>query len=264
MSTGSQGEPLSALRKMALNEHPRVKIIRGDMVIISASPIPGNENAISSTINMLLKQGANVFYESIAGVHVSGHAQQEEIKMLINLVKPKYFIPVHGELKHRVQNARLAKNIGMRDENIIMAQNGDIVKMNENMCRISDNINLQNIYIDGYGTGNTEDIVLKDRKVLARNGVVFITFSINSVQRVVLTEPEFILKGIIYIEQFEDFIKGSRKLIVETVKRCFNENMINASMLEDSAKEALEKSIIKKVQSRPVIVCKIIDLANIL
>ena len=249
---------------MALNEHPRVKIIRGDMVIISASPIPGNENAISNTINMLLRQGADVFYESIAGVHVSGHAQQEEIKMLINLVKPKYFIPVHGELKHRIQNAKLAKNIGMREENIIMARNGDIIKMNENICRISDNINLQNIYIDGYGVGNTEDIILKDRKMLSRNGVVFVTVALNSGKMEIISDPEFMLKGIVYIEQFEDFIRENRYVVVETIKRCFNENMTNISMLEDRIREALEKSIIKKVQIKPVIVCKIIDLANIL
>ena len=137
LSTGTQGEPLSALRKMALNEHPRVKIMTGDTVVISASPIPGNENAVSSTINMLLKQGANVVYESIAGVHVSGHAQGEEIKLMINLVKPQYYIPIHGEYKHRIQNARLAGSIGIAENRIMIAQNGDILKLNENMCRIT-------------------------------------------------------------------------------------------------------------------------------
>jgi len=171
LSTGSQGEPLSTLRKMALAEHTRVKIMRGDMVIISSSPIPGNENAISSTINMLLKQGADVFYESIAGVHVSGHAQQEEIKMMINLVMPEFLIPIHGEYKHRIQCAKLAESIGMPSSKALVLQNGDTLKMNENVCRVSGNITLQNIYIDGYGSGNTEDIVLKDRKILSRNGI---------------------------------------------------------------------------------------------
>ncbi|MCL4418455.1 MAG: ribonuclease J [Actinobacteria bacterium] len=202
LSTGSQGEPLSALRKMSLNEHTRVKIMKEDMVIISASPIPGNENAISNTINLLLKQGADVFYESIAGVHVSGHAAGEEIKMMLNLVKPKYFIPIHGECKHRIQNAKLAYEVGIPASSVIIAQNGDVLKLNENLCRISNNLTLQNIYIDGFGSGNTEDIVLKDRKALSRNGIIFITAAINSKKAEIIMEPDLVLKGIIYTDSF--------------------------------------------------------------
>jgi len=259
LSTGSQGEPLSALRKMSLNEHTRVQIMREDMVIISASPIPGNENAISNTINLLLKQGADVFYESIAGVHVSGHAAGEEIKMMLNLVKPKYFIPIHGEYKHRIQNAKLAGEVGMPGSSVIIAQNGDVLKLNENLCRISNNLTLQNIYIDGFGSGNTEDIVLKDRKSLSRNGIIFITAAINSKKLEIVAEPEFILKGIIYIDSFGEIINEAKQLTKDSIIRCFKNNLTNSSLIETNISDNIEKFILKKIRVKPIIITKIIN-----
>lgn len=260
LSTGSQGEPLSALRKMSLNEHTRIKIMREDMVIISASPIPGNENAISNTINLLLKQGADVFYESIAGVHVSGHAAGEEIKMMLNFVKPKYFIPIHGEYKHRIQNAKLASEVGIPASSVIIAQNGDVLKLNENLCRISGNLTLQNIYIDGFGSGNTEDIVLKDRKVLSRNGIIFITIAINSKKSEIIGEPDFILKGIIYIESFGEMINEAKQLVKDLILKCFKNNLTNSSLVENNISENIEKFILKKIRVKPIIITKVIDI----
>lgn len=259
LSTGSQGEPLSALRKMSLNEHTRVQIMREDMVIISASPIPGNENAVSNTINLLLKQGADVFYESIAGVHVSGHAAGEEIKMMLNLVKPKYFIPIHGEHKHRIQNAKLAGEVGMPGSSVIIAQNGDVLKLNENLCRISNNLTLQNIYIDGFGSGNTEDIVLKDRKSLSRNGIIFITAAINSKKSEIVAEPEFILKGIIYIDSFGEVINEAKQLAKDSILKCFKNNLTNSSLIETNVSDNIEKFILKKIRVKPIIITKIIN-----
>ena len=259
LSTGSQGEPLSALKKMSLNEHTRVQIMREDIVIISASPIPGNENAISNTINLLLKQGADVFYESIAGVHVSGHAAGEEIKMMLNLVKPKYFIPIHGEYKHRIQNAKLAGEVGMPGSSVIIAQNGDVLKLNENLCRISNNLTLQNIYIDGFGSGNTEDIVLKDRKALSRNGIIFITAAINSKKSEIIAEPDFILKGIIYIDSFREIINEAKQLVKDLILRCFKNNLTNSSLIETNVSDNIEKFILKKIRVKPIIITKIIN-----
>ena len=259
LSTGSQGEPLSALRKMSLNEHTRVQIMREDMVIISASPIPGNENAISNTINLLLKQGADVFYESIAGVHVSGHAAGEEIKMMLNFVKPKYFIPIHGEHKHRIQSAKLAGEVGMPGSSVIIAQNGDVLKLNENLCRISNNLTLQNIYIDGFGSGNTEDIVLKDRKSLSRNGIIFITAAINSKKSEIVAEPEFILKGIIYIDSFGEMINEAKQLVKDSILKCFKNNLTNSSLIETNVSDNIEKFILKKIRVKPIIITKIIN-----
>ena len=260
LSTGSQGEPLSSLRKMAINEHPRVQIMKGDMVIISASPIPGNENAISSTINMLLKQGADVFYESIAGVHVSGHAQREEIKMMINMIKPSYYIPVHGEYKQRIQNAKLAQSIGVATNNILLAQNGDILKLNDNMVRISNNINLQNIYIDGFGLGNTEDAVLKDRKTLSRNGIIFLSILVDATRQELIKEPVFVFKGIIYMDDFNEVLEQTKKAAAETVNKCFNDNITNSLQIESRVNDALEKFILKKFRIKPIILSKVIEL----
>jgi ribonuclease J len=259
LSTGSQGEPLSALRKMSLGEHKSVKIMKEDMVIISASPIPGNENAISSTINMLIRQGADVFYESIAGVHVSGHAASEEIKMMINLVKPKYFIPIHGEYKHRIQNARLAKEIGIKEDNIIIAQDGDILKLDKNSCRISNSLNLQTIYIDGFASGNTEDSVIRDRKTLSRNGVILITTVVNSKKREIINDPELMFKGIIYMENFEELINECKKLIIDSVRKCFSSNILKSNNIEDYINEHVEKFILKKIRIKPVIITKVIN-----
>jgi ribonuclease J len=259
LATGSQGEPLSALRKMSLNEHTRVQIMREDMVIISASPIPGNENAVSNTINLLLKQGADVFYESIAGVHVSGHAAGEEIKMMLNLVKPKYLIPIHGEHKHRIQSAKLAGEVGMPGSSVIIAQNGDVLKLNENLCRISNNLTLQTIYIDGFGSGNTEDIVLKDRKALSRNGIIVITAAINSKKSEIVAEPEFILKGIIYIDSFVEMINEAKQLVKDSILKCFKNNLTNSSLIETNISDNIEKFIVKKISVKPIIITKIIN-----
>lgn len=259
LSTGSQGEPLSALNRMALGEHKRVSIMKGDMVIISASPIPGNERAISNTINRLIKQGADVFYESIAGVHVSGHAAQEEIKIMINLTNPKYFIPIHGEDKHRVQNARIAESMGINEKNIIIAEDGDIIKMNSDLCRVSNNLHPQTIYIDGVGMGNIEDMVLRDRKILSRNGIIFIVVGIDYAGRRILCEPDFILKGIIYIENLTEILDDSKKIIKNSVKTCFDNNMADRKMIEDFINDRLEKFIFKKARIRPILITKVIS-----
>jgi len=259
LSTGSQGEPLSALNRMALGEHKRVSIMKGDMVIISASPIPGNERAISNTINRLIKQGADVFYESIAGVHVSGHAAQEEIKIMINLTNPKYFIPIHGEDKHKVQNARIAESMGINEKNIIIAEDGDIIKMNSDLCRVSNNLHPQTIYIDGVGMGNIGDMVLKDRKILSRNGIIFIVVGIDYAGRRILCEPDFILKGIIYIENLTEILDDSKKIIKNSVKTCFDNNMADRKMIEDFINDRLEKFIFKKARIRPILITKVIS-----
>lgn len=259
LSTGSQGEPLSALNRMALGEHKRVSIMKGDMVIISASPIPGNERAISNTINRLIKQGADVFYESIAGVHVSGHAAQEEIKIMINLTNPKYFIPIHGEDKHKVQNARIAESMGINENNIIIAEDGDIIKMSLDLCRVSNNLHPQTIYIDGVGMGNIGDMVLRDRKMLSRNGIIFIVVGIDYAGRRILCEPDFILKGIIYIENLTEILDDSKKIIKNSVKTCFDNNMTDRKMIEDFINDRLEKFIFKKARIRPILITKVIS-----
>jgi ribonuclease J len=262
LSTGTQGEPLSALNKMALNEHKRVQIMKGDMVIISASPIPGNEKAISNIISLLLKQGADVFYESIAGVHVSGHAAQEEIKMMINLVKPKYYIPIHGEYKHKSQNAKLACDVGIKKDNILLAQNGDVIKLNANLCRISANIQTKNIYVDGIGFGDVDDIVLKDRKILSRNGILVASVGVDIKKEEIYSDPMLIFKGIIYMDNFDSISNELKNVIKDLIYKCFKNKIYNVSMIEKYVSDRLEKHIIKSVRIRPVLVVNVLENVN--
>ncbi len=260
LSTGSQGEPLSALNRMAMDEHRGVRIMKGDMVIISASPIPGNEKAISSTINMLIKQGAEVVYESIAGVHVSGHAAQEEIKIMISLAKPQYFIPIHGENKHKIQNAQIAQSMGIDADNTLNMQNGDIVKMNMNVCRIAGNIKPKNVYVDGIGMGNIEDMVLRDRKMLSKNGVIFIALGIDIKKKKVIMEPEFSMRGMIFIENINAILNEGKKVLTDSVQNCFEDNILSKHRIEDFLLERLEKFIFKKARIRPIISLKVMVL----
>jgi ribonuclease J len=258
LSTGSQGEPLSALNRMAMGEHRRISIMKGDMVIISASPIPGNEKAISATINMLIKQGAEVVYESIAGVHVSGHAAKEEIKLMISLAKPQYFIPIHGEDKHKIQNAQIAQSMGINADNTLNIQNGDIVKMNMNVCRISGNIKPKNVYVDGIGMGNIEDMVLRDRKILSKNGVIFIALGIDINKKKIIMNPEFSMKGMIFIENINTILDGGKKILTDSVQNCFENNILSKHRIEDFLLERLEKFIFKKARIRPIISLKVL------
>ncbi len=258
LSTGTQEEPLSALYKMALNEHKRIQIMNGDMVIISASPIPGNEKAIANIINMLIKHGADVFYESIAGVHVSGHAAQEEIKMMINLVKPRFFIPIHGDNMHKANNAKLAISVGIPEKNVVIAQNGDVIKINSSFCKITNNINMKNIYIDGIGYGEIDDMVLKDRKLLARDGVIFNILNIDIKKEVLAAEPEIMFRGVTYMENFNAVLDDCKNLIRESVMTCFDNNIKAQSNIEKYIDSRLEKYLIKKIRIKPVIMTKVI------
>lgn len=257
LCTGSQGEPLSALNRMAFGEHKRVNIMKGDNIIISASPIPGNEKAISSTINRLIKQGADVFYESIASVHVSGHAAQEEIKLMVRLARPKYFIPIHGEDKHKIQNARVAESVGIDQKNIILARNGDIMKMNLVMCRISGNIMPKTIYVDGAGMGDMEDMMLKDRTALSRNGAIFITVGIDVKNKKIIFDPEYTMKGIIFIENLNEVLGKISSRIKDSINYCFKNNILEINMIEEAVNDKLGNFIFKKIRVRPMIITKV-------
>lgn len=260
LATGTQGEPLSALYKMAVNEHKRIQIMKSDTVIISASPIPGNEKAIANIINMLIKSGADVFYESIAGVHVSGHAAQEEIKMLINLVRPKYYIPIHGDNMHKIQNGKLAKEVGIPENNIIIAQNGDLIKINSNLCKVSKNINTRTVYVDGLGYGDIDDIVLKDRKLLARDGVVFNMLGIDFKKEEIVYYPDLTFKGVTFIENFDLIIKDCKNIVIESVDNCFKNNITTPMTIEKYVNDRLEKYLAKKIRLRPVVVTKVLAI----
>ena len=209
ITTGSQGEPMSALSRIATNNHRKVNIEKGDLVVISASPIPGNEKYISRVINELFKQGANVIYETLAEIHVSGHARQEELKLIHRLVRPKFFMPVHGEYRHLKQHSVLAQSLGMPEKNIFIMENGQVLELTQRTAKITGEVQSGSILIDGLGIGDVGNIVLRDRKHLSEDGLIVIVVTINA-DRTILTDPEVVSRGFVYVKESEQLMDEIR------------------------------------------------------
>ena len=204
LSTGSQGEPLSALARMAAHDHPSIEIMKGDTVIISARPVPGNETSVYRTIDRLFAAGARVIYESAAGVHVSGHASTEELKVMLNLVKPKFFMPVHGEHRHLYFHAELARAIGMPDENIFIMENGDVLELTEDEAVVTGKVQAGMILVDGFAMGDFHDLVLRDRQHLASDGLVMVVVARSAQDGKMVGEPEVVFRGIAHAGGLEE------------------------------------------------------------
>jgi ribonuclease J len=220
ITTGSQGEPMSALSRMAASEHRKVEIQPGDLIIISASPIPGNEKSIFKVINELFKKGANVIYESLAEVHVSGHACQEELKLIHNLVKPKFFMPVHGEYRHLKQHANLAGNLGMPMENIFLMEIGKVLELTSDSARINGSVTAGRVLVDGLGVGDVGNIVLRDRKHLSQDGLIVIVITTEKETGQVIAGPDIISRGFVYVRESEDLIDKVREIVKTTIAKC--------------------------------------------
>ncbi|MFP4016230.1 MAG: ribonuclease J, partial [Halanaerobiales bacterium] len=205
LTTGSQGEPMAALTRMARGDHYHINIRKGDTVIISASAIPGNERLVGQTINQLFKRGANVIYEDVSGVHVSGHASQEELKLMMNLVKPKYFVPTHGEYRHLNRHAALARENGIPENNIYIAEIGDKILFGEDNLRKVENVQAGSIFVDGLGVGDVGNIVLRDRRVLSEDGILIVVLTIDNHGNI-LSGPDIVTRGFVYIRESEELI----------------------------------------------------------
>ena len=214
ISTGSQGEPMAALTRMAMAEHRKIEIESGDTVIISASPIPGNERLIGKTINHLFRQGAHVIYHSVSGVHVSGHASQEELKLMLNLTQPRYFIPIHGEYRMLVHHARLAEQVGIPKENIILTDIGDMIEMNAKSIRKTAKVEAGSVMVDGLGVGDVGTVVLRDRQQLAQDGILVVVVGISKQTGVVVSGRKFISRVCVY-EGIETMIEEVKAKVVE-------------------------------------------------
>lgn len=212
ITTGSQGEPMSALTRMAFSDHRKVSICPNDCVIISANPIPGNEKTVSKVVNELMKLGAEVVYEKMYDVHVSGHACQEEQKLMLGIIKPKYFIPVHGEQKHLRKHAGLALSMGMDPKNILIADNGVEVSLSEKEFRVSGNVPSGRVFVDGYGVGDVGSIVLRDRKHLAQDGLIIVVATIDSKTGELLSGPDVVSRGFVYVRESEELIEDACKV----------------------------------------------------
>jgi ribonuclease J len=258
ITTGSQGEPMSALSRMATSDHKKISIIPGDTVIISASAIPGNEKMVARTINRLFKQGATVIYESVSGIHVSGHASQEEQKLMINLVKPKFFIPVHGEYRHLVQHARLAVAMGMESERVVIAEIGDVVEIGKNKIRVAGKVASGKIFVDGLGVGDVGNIVLRDRKQLSQDGILIVVVTIDKNNGQILAGPDIVTRGFVYVRESEALIEEAKGKVKLALERCTEYS--DWATMKNQIREILGRHLYDRMKRRPMILPIIMEI----
>lgn len=252
LSTGSQGEPMSALTRMAKGTHRQIEIVPGDTVIFAATPIPGNEKFVSRTIDQLFKAGARVVY-GLEGVHVSGHGSQEELKLMLNLMKPTFFIPIHGEFRMLRQHAKLAEATGVHTENIFLIENGDVVEINDGHARLGAKISAGNVLIDGLGVGDVGNIVLRDRKLLSQDGILMVVVTLSKQNGTIVSGPDMVSRGFVYVRESEELMEESIKLVTLTLNRCMTENKSEWSTLKTSVRDALGRFLYDQTRRRPMI-----------
>lgn len=260
VTTGSQGEPMSALARMAASEHKKLEIQKGDLVILSASPIPGNEKTIAKVVNSLFEKGAEVIYESLAEVHVSGHACQEELKLIHSLIRPRYFIPVHGEYRHLIQHAKLAQNLGMNNENIFTIENGDVLEITKDGARIAGNVPSGNILVDGLGVGDVGNIVLRDRKHLSEDGLMVVVVTIAKENGQILSGPDIISRGFVYVRESEDLMDEARGVVRNALQTCQNNEVREWAALKSAIKDSLRDFLYQKTKRSPMILPIIMEI----
>ncbi len=260
ITTGSQGEPMSVLSRIATDEHKVIKIKDGDTVILSAKMIPGNERAIGKIINHLFRRGADVVYEKVSEVHVSGHASKEELKLMINLVKPKYFMPIHGEYRHLVYHAMLAKKNDIPKENIFILKNGEILEISEEGARKNGSINSGRIFIDGKGMGDVEEMVLRDRLRLAHDGIVLILLAVEKLTGTIVSGPDIISRGFIFEDASQEVIGNVKELLADTIRGLEREVVSDSSLLKAKLRSTLKKYLRNTMDRRPMIMPVIIEV----
>ena len=253
ITTGSQGEPMSALTRMAFSDHRKVSICPNDCVIISANPIPGNEKTVSKVVNELMKLGAEVVYEKMYDVHVSGHACQEEQKLMLGIIKPKYFIPVHGEQKHLRKHAGLALSMGMDPSNILIADNGVEVSLSEKEFRVSGNVPSGRVFVDGYGVGDVGSIVLRDRKHLAQDGLIIVVATIDSKTGELLSGPDVVSRGFVYVRESEELIEDACKVAQRILEDCAAHNVHDWSSIKLKLRDEVSHLMYERTKRSPMI-----------
>lgn len=253
LTTGSQGEPMSALTRMAMNDHRRVEIQPGDTVIISANPIPGNEKSVAKTIDHLFKQGANVIHDSVSGMHVSGHASQEELKLMLNMVRPQYFMPVHGEYRHLIKHAQLAETLGVSRENIFVAENGSIIEFTKQGASIAGKVPAGKVLIDGLGVGDVGNIVLRDRKQLSQDGILIVVMTISRSTGSIVAGPDVVTRGFVYVRESEIMLEEAKERVRQTMARCRENRVTEWAALKSQIRDALSRHFYEKTRRRPMI-----------
>lgn len=260
ITTGSQGETMSALSRIASNDHKQVSIKKGDKIIISASSIPGNEKNVSNVINELMKKGADVVYEGMADIHVSGHARQEELKLMLSLVKPKYFMPVHGEYVHLISHKNLAVSLGIPEENIFVMNIGDVLELSKKDCKLNGTVPSGQVLVDGLGVGDVGNIVLRDRKNLSENGLMVVVVTIDSASGIIVSGPDIISRGFVYVRESEDLMEEARNVINAALERCDIKPNSGWSNIKNTIKDTLKNFLWQKTKRNPMILPIIMEV----
>lgn len=253
LTTGSQGEPMSALTRMANHDHRHVAIKPGDTVIISATPIPGNEKSVAKTVDQLFKLGANVIYESADGMHVSGHASQEEQKLMLSMVRPKYFMPVHGEYRMLIKHAQIAEDLGIPRENIFITENGGVVEFTRHGASMGGKVVAGKILIDGLGVGDVGNIVLRDRKQLSQDGILVVVMTISRSSGMIVAGPDVVTRGFVYVREAETLLDEAKQKVKQTMERCRENRITEWAVLKNQVRDALSKQFFEKTRRRPMI-----------
>lgn len=260
ITTGSQGEPMSALTRMAFSDHKKIEIGKGDLVIISASPIPGNEKTISNVINELYRKGADVIHSALTEVHVSGHACREELKIIMGLVKPKFFIPVHGESRHLRRHAMLGEEMGISRKNIFKLENGSVLELTSDTAKVTGTVQAGEVLVDGYGVGDVGSIVLRDRKHLAEDGIIMVVAAIHGKTRKLAAPPEVITRGFIYMRDNEGLMEELRKVATISVQDTLISKTHDWNTIKNNVKSALGNFIFDGTHRKPMIIPVILDV----
>ncbi|MBS5937655.1 ribonuclease J [Clostridium sartagoforme] len=260
ITTGSQGEPMSALARMANSEHRKVNIVEGDTVIISATPIPGNEKLVSKVINRLFQKGAEVIYKSLSEIHVSGHACQEELKLMQCLVKPKFFIPVHGEYRHLKQHGELAISLGMPEGNVVIPENGGVIDVNRNSIRKNGTVTSGQVFVDGLGVGDVGNIVLRDRKHLSQDGILTVVVTLSKENNSIIAGPDIISRGFVYVRESERLMDEAKEIVKETLRECEENNITDWASLKSKVRDDLRSYLYEKTKRKPMILPIIMEI----
>ena len=260
VTTGSQGEPMSALTRMATSDHRKVTIVPGDTVIISATPIPGNEKLVSRTVDNLLKLGANVVYGRGNGIHVSGHASQEELKLMHNLVRPKFFIPVHGEYRMLVKHAKLATDLGMPKENVFIAENGQVLEFNREKGTVAGRVTSGRVLVDGLGVGDVGNIVLRDRRQLSQDGILIIVMTMEKSSGHIVAGPDIVSRGFVYVRESEELMDEAKERVCAALERCEENSITEWAAIKSNVRDALGRYLFEKTRRRPMILPIIMEV----
>lgn len=260
ITTGSQGEPMSALARMATSEHRKVNIVSGDTIIISATPIPGNEKLVSRVIDQLFKKGAEVVYGSSEAVHVSGHACQEELKLMQTLVRPKYFIPVHGEYRHLKQHGELANSIGVPKSNILIPEIGDVIEVTRNSIKKSGSVISGQIFVDGLGVGDVGNIVIRDRKHLSQDGILTVVVTLSKENKAIIAGPDIISRGFVYVRESEKLMDEARDIVRNVFAKCEEQKITDWSTLKSTVRDELRSFLYEKTKRKPMILPIIMEI----